>query len=77
METLGRLTSAGAKLTGQPAAYVAYFLFAGTYIWLVSNGIECPPDFKVILYMLTGWFFANSTTWRILNGQEEKENVNI
>lgn len=65
VEAVGRLGAYGAKLSGQPAAYVAYFMFASVYITMTYSGATIPEDYKVIFYLLTGWFFANAITWKV------------
>lgn len=74
-ELVGRVGAYGGKLTGQPAAYVAYFMFAATYITLIYQGkaAQLSDDFKTIFYILTGWFFANAITWKIQEDMEKAE----
>ena len=74
-ELVGRVGAYGGKLTGQPAAYVAYFMFAATYITLIYQGkaAALTEDFKTIFYILTGWFFANAITWKIQDDMDKVE----
>jgi hypothetical protein len=73
-ELIGRAGAYGGKLTGQPAAYVAYFMFAAMYVTLIYQGktSQIPEDFRTVFYILTGWFFANAITWKL---QEDMDRV--
>ncbi len=72
-ELIGRFGAYTGKLTGQPAAYVAYFVFISVYVTLIYQEKPCPDDFKIIVYMLTGWFFANAVSWKFPNGSDDLE----
>lgn len=53
------------KLSGQPAAIVAYFVFVSLYVTLIYQAKPMPEHFEIIFFLLTGWFFSNSITWQI------------
>lgn len=71
-EISGRFGAYASKLTGQPAAYIAYFAFMACYITLTYKGLPIADDFKVVFYLLTGWFFADARTWILQNGKNTK-----